>query len=362
MAKVRLVELTKKFGTDIIAVDNLNLDIRDREFVTLVGPSGCGKSTTLRMIAGLERPTQGEIYFDERCVNDDEPRDRNIAMVFQSYALYPHMNIRENLEYGLKKRKVPRPERNEKVKGIARLLQIDELLERRPKELSGGQRQRVALGRALIREPVVFLLDEPLSNLDAKLRVHMRAELIKLHHSIQTTMIYVTHDQLEAMTMSDRIVVMNEGRIQQVGTPKEVYDHPANLFVAGFIGTPTMNFIECTAKEDRGLLKLDAGIFRLGLPQEFRKHIHQGSFPTDVILGIRPEDVQISESEANDSIPASVSVVELVGSEKIVFSAVGDQTIISRISPDRELEMDEQVYLIMSERKMHLFDKGTGDA
>lgn len=362
MAYVRLVGLTKKFGTNIIAVDNLNLDIRDREFVTLVGPSGCGKSTTLRMIAGLERPTQGEIYFGERCINDDEPRDRNIAMVFQNYALYPHMNIRENLEYGLKKRRVPRTERDEKVKRIARLLQIDNLLERKPKELSGGQRQRVALGRALIREPVVFLLDEPLSNLDAKLRVHMRAELIKLHHSIQTTMIYVTHDQLEAMTMSDRIVVMNEGKIQQVGTPKEVYDHPANLFVAGFIGTPTMNFIEGTLKEDRGLLKLDAGLFRLNLPENLRKTIHQNIFPSEVILGIRPEDVQIPEREAKGLIPALISVVELVGSEKIVFSNVGDQTILSRISPDKELGINQKVYLIINERKIHLFDKKSGDA
>ena len=362
MACVRLVGLTKKFGANIIAVDNLSLDIRDREFVTLVGPSGCGKSTTLRMIAGLERPTQGEIYFDERCVNDDEPRDRDIAMVFQSYALYPHMNVRENLEYGLKKRKVPKIERDEKVKKIARLLEIDNLLERKPKELSGGQRQRVALGRALIREPVVFLLDEPLSNLDAKLRVHMRAELIKLHHSIQTTMIYVTHDQLEAMTMSDRIVVMNEGEIQQVGTPKDVYDHPVNLFVAGFIGTPTMNFIECTLKEDKGLFKLDAGLFRLNLPEKLRRKIHQNIFPSDVILGIRPEDMQISESEANGSIPALVSVVELVGSETIVFSSVGDQAIISRISPDRELEINKKVYLIINESKMHLFDKKSGDA
>ncbi len=362
MAYVRLVGLTKKFGTNIIAVDNLNLDIRDKEFVTLVGPSGCGKSTTLRMIAGLERPTQGEIYFGERCINDDEPRDRNIAMVFQSYALYPHMNIRENLEYGLKKRRVPRTERNEKVKRIARLLQIDNLLERKPKELSGGQRQRVALGRALIREPVVFLLDEPLSNLDAKLRVHMRAELIKLHRSIETTMIYVTHDQLEAMTMSDRIVVMNDGKIQQVGTPKEVYDHPANLFVAGFIGTPTMNFIEGTLKEEGGLLKLNAGLFRLNLPENLRKTIHQNMFPSEVILGIRPEDVQISEREAKGLIPALISVVELVGSEKIVFSNVGDQTILSRISPDKELEINQEVYLIINESKMHLFDKKNGDA
>ncbi|HHW15219.1 MAG TPA: sn-glycerol-3-phosphate ABC transporter ATP-binding protein UgpC, partial [Firmicutes bacterium] len=265
MASVTLKGVSKRFG-NVTAVDNVNLEIADREFVVLVGPSGCGKTTTLRMVAGLEEITEGEIYIGERLVNDVAPKDRDIAMVFQNYALYPHMNVYDNMAFALKIRKVRRDEIDRRVRAAAQLLGIENLLDRKPKALSGGQRQRVALGRAIVREPKVFLMDEPLSNLDAKLRVQMRSELSKLHNRLQTTVIYVTHDQTEAMTMGDRIVVMKDGKVQQVGTPLDIYEHPANVFVAGFIGSPAMNFFQVRLDEANGQLFADFGSFRLPLP------------------------------------------------------------------------------------------------
>jgi multiple sugar transport system ATP-binding protein len=362
MAEVRLEKLTKVFADKVVAVDQIDLHIQDKEFVTLVGPSGCGKSTTLRMIAGLERPTRGYIYFDDRVVNDEEPRDRNIAMVFQNYALYPHMNVRENLEYGLKKRRVPKAERRQRVEAVARRLQIDALLERKPRELSGGQRQRVALGRAIIRNPEVFLLDEPLSNLDAKLRVYMRAELITLHRSIQTTMIYVTHDQLEAMTMSDRIVVMNDGKIQQVGTPEEVYNQPANRFVAEFIGTPPMNFFDCRLREEKGAVRITNRFLSMGLPQRWQERLAQLRPTGQVTLGVRPEDIAIVAGEEEGANPATVAVVELIGSERIVYLEAAGETLVCRISADHRLGVNDTVGFRFNPAKLHLFDPLSGQA
>src|SRR5579884_1450163 len=265
MARVVLEHVTKKFG-EVLAVNDLNIDVRDREFLVLVGPSGCGKSTALRMIAGLEEATSGDIIIGDRRVNDVHPKDRDIAMVFQSYALYPHMSVYDNMAFGLKLRKVPKAEIDRRVKEAAEILGLENLLNRKPKELSGGQRQRVALGRAIVREPQVFLMDEPLSNLDAKLRVQTRAELIKLHQRLQTTVIYVTHDQTEAMTMGTRIAVMKDGVLQQLAPPQEVYDHPSNVFVAGFIGSPAMNFIEAQLVSDGGQLYVDTGFSKLSVP------------------------------------------------------------------------------------------------
>ncbi|RMF92973.1 MAG: sn-glycerol-3-phosphate ABC transporter ATP-binding protein UgpC [Nitrospinota bacterium] len=353
--------VSKVFGHRVVAVDQVDLEIRDQEFVTLVGPSGCGKSTTLRMIAGLERPTQGRIYFDDRVMNDVEPRDRNVAMVFQSYALYPHLDVRGNLEYGLKKRRVPRAERNRRVATIARLLQIENLLDRKPRELSGGQRQRVALGRAIIREPEVFLLDEPLSNLDAKLRVYMRAELIKLHRSIATTMIYVTHDQLEAMTMSDRIVIMYQGRIQQVGTPAEVYNHPANRFVAEFIGTPPMNFLRCRLEREGERLFLRHPLFSLPLPTPLQSKVVALTLPPALLLGIRPEAIVVLEKPEEHAFPATVSVVELTGPEQIVYMSAGEETLVARVGPDQHLTVQGTVYLRLNAEKIHLLRPDTDE-
>ncbi len=362
MAGVRLVGLAKVFPGDVVAVDHLELEVRDREFVTLVGPSGCGKSTTLRMIAGLERPSRGDIYFGDRRVTDLEPRDRNIAMVFQSYALYPHMTVRENLEYGLRKRRVPRAERDARVGEIAAMLQIDGLLDRRPKELSGGQRQRVALGRALIRHPEVFLLDEPLSNLDAKLRVYMRAELVKLHRSVATTMIYVTHDQLEAMTMSDRIVVMNRGAVQQVGTPAEVYNAPANRFVAEFIGTPAMTMLSGRLREVAGHLRFEAEGLAVTLPPDVAARARANRAGPEVLLGVRPEDVALVDVGVPGAVAAVVSVVELVGAEQIVFLACDGHTVLARLPADAWVEADQKVGLRFNPAKLHLFDAASEQA
>ncbi|MBW2000272.1 MAG: sn-glycerol-3-phosphate ABC transporter ATP-binding protein UgpC, partial [Deltaproteobacteria bacterium] len=297
MANVLLKNLTKRFE-DVIAVNKVNLEIRDREFIVLVGPSGCGKTTTLRMIAGLEDITEGEIYIGDRLINNLPPKDRNIAMVFQSYALYPHMNVFDNMAFGLKMRKMPRGEIEIRVKKAAEILGIESLLERKPKQLSGGQRQRVAVGRAIVRDPQVFLFDEPLSNLDAKLRVQMRTELKKLHERLQATVVYVTHDQVEAMTMGDRIVVMKDGVVQQVGTPLELYNRPSNLFVAGFIGSPSMNFIPCRLVEEDGRLYLDTGDFKVVLPDFAVPKLAQVK-ERDLVFGIRPEDIY-EEKEGQD--------------------------------------------------------------
>ena len=289
MASVTLQNVTKRFG-NVIAVNQANLEIRDKEFIVLVGPSGCGKSTTLRMVAGLEEITEGNIYIGDTLVNDVPPKDRDIAMVFQNYALYPHMDVYNNMAFGLKLRKFPKAEIDKRVKEAARMLGIENLLDRKPKALSGGQRQRVAVGRAIVREPKVFLMDEPLSNLDAKLRVQMRAELSKLHARLQTTAIYVTHDQVEAMTMGDRIVVMKDGVIQQVGAPLEIYDHPVNMFVAGFIGTPPMNFLNVVLRREGDDYIVDGGSFKLTIdPERARQIKNLGEYvDKEVVLGIRP--------------------------------------------------------------------------
>ena len=362
MANVRIDRLHKEFrgptGT-VHALKELTLDIADGEFLSLVGPSGCGKTTALRIIAGLETPTSGRILFDGRDITGLEPRDRNIAMVFQSYALYPHMTVRQNLEYGLRKRGVPRGERARKVEEIGAMLQIASMFERKPRQLSGGQRQRVALGRALIRDPEVFLLDEPLSNLDAKLRVHMRAELAALHQKVRTTMIYVTHDQLEAMTLSDRIVVMNHGVVQQVGTPEEIYARPANRFVAEFIGTPSMNMIE-------GELRIEGGrpLFRgpgisVALPPPVAAHGLPGA-GAQATLGVRPEDIRLVAPDAPGAIPGRVTVSELAGAERFHFVTMGESPIIVRTPATIVLQPGETVALGLVPERLHLF-AGTGE-
>src|ERR671918_332797 len=307
MARVFLKNLNKKFD-DTHAVKDVNLEIRDREFVVLVGPSGCGKTTTLRMVAGLEDITDGEIYIGDRLVNDVPPKDRNIAMVFQNYALYPHMTVYKNMAFSLKLRRTPRDEIERRVKAAADILGIGDLLERKPKQLSGGQRQRVAVGRAIVRQPEVFLFDEPLSNLDAKLRVQMRSELIKLHYQLEATMIYVTHDQVEAMTMGDRIVIMNNGEIQQVGAPMEVYDHPVNMFVAGFIGSPAMNFFQGKLTAQNSDLFVDLGKFAVKLPKS-QAHLYSSHVNKKVVFGIRPENISDREDPGEhqqERVPAKV--------------------------------------------------------
>jgi multiple sugar transport system ATP-binding protein len=358
MAEVRLIGIKKAFGP-VLVIPDLDLDVEDHEFMVLVGPSGCGKSTVLRMIAGLEEITGGTIEIGGRVVNDVPPKDRDIAMVFQSYALYPHMTVRQNLEFGLKLRKTPRDELDRRVAEAAQILGISELLERKPKQLSGGQRQRVAVGRAIVRKPAVFLFDEPLSNLDAKLRVQTRAEISRLQKSLQTTTVYVTHDQVEAMTMGDRIAVMNKGELQQVGTPLEVYERPENLFVASFIGTPPMNFVPATLKD--GGARLAASGFEIPVPQALRAAA-AGRDGQKVVLGIRPEDIREAPREASGgTVPISVKVefVEPLGHEVIVHGRVGDDLLVAKVEPHRAPAMGAQIPLVMEVEAAHLFDAAT---
>jgi multiple sugar transport system ATP-binding protein len=361
MAEVKLVHLNKKFGK-VQAIDDFSLHIKDGEFVILVGPSGCGKSTVLRSIAGLEEITSGDIYIGDKRVNDVHPKDRDIAMVFQNYALYPHMNVYENMAFSLKQKKVPKKDIDSKVRGSAKLLGIDELLDRKPRQLSGGQRQRVALGRAIVRSPQVFLFDEPLSNLDAKLRIVMRAELLDLHQKLKTTSIYVTHDQVEAMTMGDRLVVMNQGRIQQLDTPQNLYEHPVNRFVAGFIGSPPMNFIECRLTREDGRLhaRTDTLDFRVpeGRAEKLVPYVGKA-----VVLGIRPE--HILEPLCSDhrgeweTFQASVWVVEPLGSEKFVHLKVEAATLVARMAPHVHLRMGESAPFVARMDCAYFFDKET---
>ena len=345
----------------VVAVQKFSLDIKDREFIVLVGPSGCGKSTTLRMIAGLEEITEGELYIGDRLVNDVAPKDRDIAMVFQNYALYPHMTVFENMAFSLKLKKVPKKEIEQKVREAAEILGITEYLDRKPKALSGGQRQRVAIGRAIVRNPQVLLMDEPLSNLDAKLRNQMRAELIKLRSRIDTTFIYVTHDQTEAMTLGDRIVIMRDGFIQQIGTPQEVFNHPANLFVAGFIGTPQMNFFDAvlTKKGDKYVATVQGKDFELPADkQEALKKMD--NVPTDIVAGIRPVHVHLSQ----DGIDATVDVSELMGSElHLHVNSSGKDVVI--VVPTTDIDIDtlhgghKAVKYSFRPELMHFFDKAT---
>lgn len=351
MSAIRIDGVSKYYGSTC-AVDSLDIEIESSEFLSILGPSGCGKTTLLRMLAGLEQPSGGRIEMDGKVVNELPPSKRDIAMVFQTYALYPHMTVAGNIEYPLKKRKVSKPERKRRVAEAAALLQLEELMRRKPRELSGGQQQRVALGRALVRDPAVFLLDEPLSNLDAKLRSHMRAELIQLHQRIGRTMIYVTHDQLEAMTMSDRIAVMRDGKVQQIAAPSEVYARPANQFVAGFIGTPAMNFID-------GRLSDDASQFRsagwsVRLPDSIRATAADNG--QAVQLGFRPEDLRIADS----GMRASVAVVEPVGHEVIVIFDYDGTEIVGRFSPDVSLQPQDVVHLAPRSDRLHVFDAASG--
>ncbi|MHB9144776.1 MAG: ABC transporter ATP-binding protein [Symbiobacteriia bacterium] len=365
MAGVKLNQVGKRYG-EVVAVSDVNLEVADQEFLVLVGPSGCGKSTTLRMIAGLEEISEGSIYIGDRLVNDVAPKDRDIAMVFQNYALYPHMNVYENMAFGLKLRKFSKPEIDRRVREAAQILGIEELLKRRPKELSGGQRQRVALGRAIVREPAVFLMDEPLSNLDAKLRVQMRTEIAKLHKRLQTTIIYVTHDQTEAMTMGDRIVVMKDGFMQQVASPQEIYDRPANIFVAGFIGSPPMNLLRVKLAGGR----LTAAGLDLPVPAD-RAEVLKAYEGREVVLGIRPEDVSdrpadLERAAAGNSggtggavFECQVEVMEPLGSEVYLHLTLGEQRLTARVAPDTKIRDGEKAKLALNLAKIHLFDADT---
>lgn len=387
MASLSLRHIYKKYPGGVTAVSDFCLEIRDTEFIIFVGPSGCGKSTTLRMIAGLEEITEGELYIGDRLVNDVAPKDRDIAMVFQNYALYPHMTVFDNMAFGLKLRKVPKETIKKKVEEAARILDISHLLDRLPKALSGGQKQRVALGRAIVRDPKVFLLDEPLSNLDAKLRAAMRTEITKLHHSLQATFVYVTHDQVEAMTMATRIVVMKDGLIQQVDTPQNLYDHPCNLFVAGFIGTPQMNFIPSVLERDKEGAYLHFGDIRIKLPQEKMKAEElEPYFGEEVIAGVRPECIvdtpmQI-EAMKDASFEAYCDVTELMGAEiylylianrvvvdeklaerkNIVIDRSKEQKLIARVSPRSTVRTGDDVVVAIDTTRLHLFDKTTEKA
>ncbi len=364
MAGITLKNIKKVYEGDVVAVHEFNLEIKDKEFIILVGPSGCGKSTTLRMIAGLEEISSGELHIGDRLVNDVSPKDRDIAMVFQNYALYPHMTVYQNMAFGLKLRKEDPAEIDRKVQEAAKILSIDQYLNRKPKALSGGQRQRVALGRAMVRNPSVFLLDEPLSNLDAKLRTTMRTEISKLHKRLQTTFIYVTHDQVEAMTMADRIVVMKDGFIQQVDTPQNLYDHPCNLFVAGFIGSPQMNFIDCVISKDGDEFYASYSNFKLHLPAgRFDHDIMTDYIGKTVVLGIRPEDLH-RESLFLDGpfasvIEAEVEIAEMMGSEIFMYLITGGQKIIVKTPPRSGAKDGETIKLGLDTNKIHLFDKET---
>jgi len=364
MANVVLKEVAKRFG-DFVAVQNMNLNIAEGEFTVFVGPSGCGKSTTLRMVAGLESVTDGEIYIKDRLVNRVHPKDRNIAMVFQSYALYPHMNVYDNIAFGLKMRKNPKEEIKKRVNEAAEILGIQTLLDRKPRQLSGGQRQRVALGRAIVRKPDVFLFDEPLSNLDAKLRVQMRIELKKLHEQLKTTVIYVTHDQIEAMTIGDRIVVMKDGVVQQVGSPLDLYYRPANMFVGGFIGSPAMNFLPCKVLREDSKFFADTGDFRVPLTKELADHFKMPS-ESEVILGIRPEDMREKrpgeEVSPDSMIKAKVNVVEILGKESLLDLTVKKSNLIAVVGSDVKVKPHQDIELVVSLEKIHLFKKESGEA
>ncbi|HDS09886.1 MAG TPA: sn-glycerol-3-phosphate ABC transporter ATP-binding protein UgpC [Firmicutes bacterium] len=362
MAQVILKNISKIFGNDIYAVKDFNLEIQDKEFIVIVGPSGCGKSTTLRMVAGLEDISAGEIVIGDKVVNDISPKDRDIAMVFQNYALYPHMTVYENMAFGLKLRKFPKDEIDNRVKEAAAILEIGHLLERRPKELSGGQRQRVAVGRAIVRKPAVFLFDEPLSNLDAKLRVQMRAEIQKLHSTLQTTMIYVTHDQVEAMTMGDRIIVMKDGLIQQVDDPIHLYNNPVNKFVAGFIGSPSMNFIKGKIEKREGELFFKYASMKLKLPENFNEKL-QKYIDKEVFLGIRPEDIYdkvfIAQPKEGTVFRAIVEVIEPMGNEIFLYLKIGGLSIIARVSPQTNVKINQEMELVVNISKTHVFDLET---
>ena len=363
MAKVTFKNICKSYSGDVMAVKNFNLDINDKEFVVLVGPSGCGKSTSLRMVAGLENISSGELYIDDTLVNDTPPKDRDIAMVFQNYALYPHMTVYDNMAFGLKLRKFSKEDIDKKVKGAAKILGIEELLERKPKALSGGQRQRVALGRAIVRNPKVFLMDEPLSNLDAKLRVQTRAEIKKLHQKLNATFIYVTHDQTEAMTMGSRIVIMKDGLVQQAASPKEVYEKPANVFVGGFIGSPQMNFMEAEFKKNGDGFSLFVGEKKIILTGDKAKLlVNRNYLNKKVIVGIRPEDIKCVSSECDykvdeNCIESKVDFFEMLGAQTYLYFDIEGNNIIGIVDGKESYDIDSKITVKFDFERIHLFDK-----
>jgi len=362
MASLSLKNIDKTYPNGFNAVKDFNLEIEDKEFIIFVGPSGCGKSTTLRMIAGLEEISGGEMYIDDRLINDVEPKDRDIAMVFQSYALYPHMTVYDNMAFGLKLRKTPKDEIDKRVREAAKILDIEHLLDRKPKLLSGGQRQRVAMGRAIVREPKVFLMDEPLSNLDAKLRVQMRIEISKLHQRLQTTIIYVTHDQTEAMTLGTRIVVMKDGIVQQVDSPQNLYDHPDNQFVAGFIGSPQMNFIDATVAKEGNNLYLVFGNNNITVTPEKAAKL-KDYVGKEVVFGIRPENVHAAssypEAGPNNTVKSTVRVYEMLGAEVYLYLSVDGFDVTCRENPTTVAKPGDAIEVAFEVDKIHIFDKET---
>ena len=373
MAGLTLKGIYKKYPGNVVAVSDVNLEIRDKEFIILVGPSGCGKSTTLRMIAGLEEISEGELYIGDRLVNDIAPKDRDIAMVFQNYALYPHMTVFENMAFGLKLRKVPKDEIERKVNEAAKILDLSHLLDRKPKAMSGGQRQRVALGRAIVRSPKVFLLDEPLSNLDAKLRAQMRTEISKLHKKLGTTFIYVTHDQTEAMTMGDRIVVMKDGFVQQIDTPQNLYERPVNKFVVGFLGSPQMNFIDAVLKEEYGQYVVEFGSrdtrmsnavrYQIAIPESKVTPELANYVGKEVTLGIRPESVHDEEMYLSNAttgiIDCYVEITEMMGAETYLYLTCEGIPLTARVSPRSTAKPQDEIKVAIDPNKIHLFDKET---
>lgn len=363
MAGLSLRNIGKRYAGKVDAVKNASLEIEDKEFVILVGPSGCGKSTTLRMIAGLEEITSGELYIGDKLVNNVAPKDRDIAMVFQNYALYPHMTVFENMAFGLRLRKMPKEEINKRVHDAAKSLDIEHLLSRKPKALSGGQRQRVALGRAIVREPKVFLMDEPLSNLDAKLRVQMRATISKLHQKLKTTFVYVTHDQTEALTMGTKIVVMKDGVIQQVASPQELYEKPVNMFVAGFIGSPQMNFIDAVLRKQDNKFYFEFGKNKIAIPEGKTNKLDDSYIDKEVVVGIRPECVHDEEIYVNNIhnsiLEARVEIVEMLGAETNLYLNIDGVEIIARVNPRTKVKPEDVIKVAFDMNKIHIFDKDT---
>lgn len=360
MANLKFENIYKTYDDGFTAVKDFNLEIADKEFIVFVGPSGCGKSTTLRMVAGLEEISKGELYIGDVLVNDLAPKDRDIAMVFQNYALYPQMTVRENMSYSLKLKKTPKDQIDEKVLGAAKILGIEDLLDKYPKALSGGQRQRVALGRAIVRKPQVFLMDEPLSNLDAKLRVQTRAEISRLHEKLQTTFIYVTHDQTEAITMGDRLVIMKDGLIQQVAKPSQVYLNPKNLFVASFIGSPQMNFIKGKLEKTQRGYFVDGPACKVNILEEKGKDLEAcGYLGKDLILGLRPEHIYLQVGEKTSRVQGKVDFVEMLGAEKYLYVKIKDQDLVVRIPSARQVEKTDDLDLYFDQGNMHFFDQAS---
>jgi len=358
LVRVKLDHLSKYFGS-VRAVDDLNLEIKDGEFVALLGPSGCGKTTTLLMIAGIYKPTKGRIYFDDVDITELPPKDRNVGMVFQSYALYPHMKVYDNIAFPLKLKKMPKDEIDRRVRSVAKMLQIDHLLDRYPRQLSGGQQQRVALARALVKDACVLLMDEPLSNLDAKLRIMMRAEIKRLQKELKITTIYVTHDQVEAMSMADRIAVLNEGKLQQYSTPDELYNKPVNVFVAGFIGAPPMNLIDATFKVESDGYYIDAGSFKLKLREDLGEIVRKHLSSSEIIFGVRPEHIEISTVKQPNTIEGTVYVLEPLGRDLIINVKTGDHIIKAVARPGINLTPSQKIWLVIDYDKIHIFDKKT---